>query len=85
MTGAEIAAAIEALVDSRSDSATVCPSEVARHLAGEGGPWRELMPAVRSAAAALAAAGRLSVTRGGHEVDAMAAGGPIRLGRPPRR
>lgn len=83
MKAAEIATAIEALVAARAEPATVCPSEVARHLAGADGPWRELMPAVRAAAAALAALGRLSVTRQGVEVDALSAGGPIRLGRPP--
>ena len=73
--------AIEALVDARADGATVCPSEVARALAGDDGPWRELMPAVRAAAADMARRGRLSVTRGGRDVDALSAGGPIRLGR----
>ena len=78
----EIRAAIEALVGARAEGATVCPSEVARALAGADGPWRTLMPDVRSAAAELAREGRLSVTRGGKEVDALSAGGPIRLGRP---
>ena len=69
------------LVHARAEGATVCPSEVARALAGDG-PWRALMPAVREAAAVLAKEGRLSVTRGGEEVDATSPGGPIRLGRP---
>ena len=78
----EIAAAIESMVAARAEGATVCPSEVARALAGADGPWRALMPAVRAAAAGLVRAGRLSVTRGGLEVDALLPGGPIRLGRP---
>jgi len=78
----DIAAAIERVVAARADGATVCPSEVARLLAGGDARWRALMPAVRAAAAGLARAGRLSVTRGGIEVDAMSPGGPIRLGRP---
>ena len=82
MSPARIAAAIAALVDARAEGATVCPSEVARALAGDDGPWRELIPAVRSAAAELARAGRLRVTRQGQEVDALAGGGPLRLGRP---
>lgn len=83
MTGiADISAAVERLVDARADGATVCPSEVARALAGDGGPWRALMPAVREAAAELVRQGRLSVTRHGKEVSATGGGGPIRLGRP---
>ena len=81
----KIAAAIESMVAARAEGASVCPSEVARALAGDDGPWRALMPAVRAAAAGLVRAGRLSVTRGGVAVDAMAPGGPIRLGRPRRR
>lgn len=82
MNIADISAAIESLVGARAEGATVCPSEVARALAGADGPWRELMPAVRTAAAELVMTGRLSVTRQGKEVDAAAGGGPIRLGRP---
>lgn len=82
VTIADISAAIESLVAARAGGATVCPSEVARALAGADGPWRELMPAVREVAAELVKKGRLSVTRQGQEVDAVAAGGPIRLGRP---
>ena len=78
----EIAAAITALVESRAAGATVCPSEVARALAREGGAWRALMPAVREVAAGLARQGLLRVTRGEDVVDALAPGGPIRLGRP---
>jgi len=85
MTIADISAAIEALVDARAEGATVCPSEVARALAGAEGPWRALMPAVREAAAELVMKGQLCVTRGGQEVDALAGGGPIRLGRPAGR
>lgn len=84
MKVADISAAIESLVDARAEDATVCPSEVARALAGIDGPWRELMPAVRTAAAELVKKGRLSVTRKGKEVDAVAGGGPIRLARPRR-
>ena len=69
------------LLAARAPSATVCPSDVARALAPEGGAWRALMPEVRRVAAGLAAQGRLRVTRGGVEVDAESRGGPIRLGR----
>ncbi len=84
MTDAAIAGMVFALLDQRRPEATICPSEVARALAppdDEAG-WRAAMPAVRRVAAALAAEGRLRVTRGGVPVDAVQAGGPIRLGRP---
>jgi hypothetical protein len=71
-----------ALLDARAADATICPSDVARALRDDEAGWRALMPEVRRVAAALAAAGRLRVTRGGREVDALAPGGPIRLGRP---
>ena len=80
----DIAAAIDELLGRRAEGATVCPSEVARALAGDDGPWRALMPEVRSVAGAMARQGRLAVTRGGEAVDAEAGGGPIRLGRPRR-
>ena len=40
-----------------------------------------MMPAVREAAAELAAPGRLAVTLGSQAVDALRGGNPIRLGR----
>ncbi len=82
MTPADIEHAIVLLLDQRKPGATICPSEVARSLASDGGPWRALMPQVRQVAQALAQDGRLHVTRGGAQVDATSRGGPIRLGRP---
>ncbi|MGF1500453.1 MAG: DUF3253 domain-containing protein [Paracoccaceae bacterium] len=75
---ARIRAEILARVAERGAGRTICPSEVARALSED---WRPLMPAVREAAAALAAEGRLRVTQKGVEVDATSARGPIRLGR----
>ena len=69
-----------ALVRERGPGRTACPSEVARRMDPQR--WRELMPAVRSAAGELAAAGRIEVTRKGRRVDPAAARGPIRLGLP---
>lgn len=69
------------LLETRRDGATICPSEVARALVSEHGPWRELMPLVRQVAQDLARCNRLTVTRGGVQVDATSRGGPIRLGR----
>jgi hypothetical protein len=80
-----IAAAIFALLAARAADGTICPSEVARALAGDEPAWRALMPEVRRVAAALAQAGSLRVTQLGDEVDALAARGPIRLGRPLER
>lgn len=82
VTPAAIEASIFELLASRRPGATICPSEVARALAGERGPWRDLMPMVREVAAALAREGQLVVTRAGVAVDALSPGGPIRLGLP---
>ena len=80
------AAAIEAkifeMLAARQAASTLCPSEVARALAADGSAWRPWMPRVRQVAHALAEAQRIVVTRGGVPVDALAGGGPIRLGLP---
>ena len=82
MTGDDdIEAAILALLQARAESASICPSEVARALAPDEAGWRALMPAVRRVAAAMASAQRLRVTARGVDVDALAARGPIRLAR----
>ncbi len=73
-----LAAAILELLAARRPGATICPSEVARAEADDE-HWRALMPAVRAAAARLAAAGRIVVTQGGVVVDPETARGPIRL------
>ena len=61
----------------RGPGKTICPSEVARALAGD---WRALMEDVRAVAADLSAEGHVIVTRKGEQVDAQSPGGPIRLG-----
>jgi hypothetical protein len=76
-----IAATIFALLDARAATSTICPSDAARALADDEATWRALMPEVRRVAAALAGAGLLRVTAHGEDVDALAAHGPIRLGR----
>ena len=79
----DIERTIVALLDARAPDATICPSDVARAIAPDDeAAWRALMPRVRAVASALAADGRLRVTRRGVVVDAQAPGGPIRLGRP---
>ena len=77
-----IEATLWSLLDRRAATSTICPSDVARALYRDEDAWRAAMPRVRRVAASLARVGRLRVTRGGIEVDAETAGGPIRLGRP---
>jgi uncharacterized protein DUF3253 len=71
---------IDALLDQRRPGASICPSEAARAVDPEG--WRELMPAARSAAGRLAAAGAVEVTQSGEVVDVVTARGPVRVRRP---
>jgi len=72
-------AAILRLAEARGDGATFCPSEAARAVDPDG--WRALMPAVRAAAAGLAAEGRIDVLQKGRPADPATARGPIRLRR----
>ena len=68
----------EMLAVRRSD-ATLCPSEVARALAGEDGDWHARMGEVHAAVDALVAAGAVRLSWKG---AAMAVrGGPYRIGR----
>lgn len=76
----ELERAILALLAERAEGVTVCPSEVARRVAGrDEADWRPLMESVRAAAARLAAQGRVAVLQRGRAVDPGAARGPIRL------
>ncbi len=68
-------------VEERGPGKTICPSEVARALAGDR-PAGDLMPHVREAAAQLAERGEIRVLQKGRPVDARTARGPIRLGCP---
>ncbi|QPK83657.1 DUF3253 domain-containing protein [Corynebacterium qintianiae] len=65
----------------RAPETSICPSDVARELGDEN--WRELMPAVRAAAAHLAEDGTVVATQGDDVVDAETAKGPIRIRRGP--
>lgn len=76
-----IADAILALLATRAPSASICPSDVARAMTTDENEWRARMPDIRRAAARLAAQGRVKVTRGQAEVDALSKGGPIRIRR----
>lgn len=73
MSGAvreEIEHVLLALVRERAPERSVCPSEVARALAGDDPQaWSRLMPAVRRAAVRLMKEGRIVITRKGRPVD----------------
>ena len=64
------------LLHERGAGKTICPSEAARTIAGEGDmsnereKWEPLMEPARAAARRLAAAGSIVITQGGHIVDA---------------
>lgn len=76
--------AILDLLDQRATTATVCPSEAARAVAGpeaDETAWRELMEPARRAAQRLVEAGEVEITQGGHVVDLSLTRGPIRIRR----
>lgn len=81
-SNSDIERTIGELLDQRGPGRTICPSEAARALAGDGA-FRELMDDVRAVAARMAVRDEITVTQRGRVVDAVAARGPIRLGRPP--
>lgn len=72
------------LLDARARTSTVCPSEVARAVAGadaDEAAWRALMEPARMAARRLVAGGQVEITQGGRVVDPSTAKGAIRLRR----
>ena len=77
------------LLAQRAATATICPSEAARAVAGAGGDgahgdteaWRDLMEPARRAARRLVDRGEVEITQGGHVVDPSTAKGPIRIRR----
>ena len=71
--------AILDLLAARAAAATICPSEAARAVGGDG--WRELMEPARQAARRLVAADAVEITQGGRVVDPSTARGPIRVRR----
>ena len=71
---------LEALLNARAVTASVCPSEAAREVGGED--WRDLMEPARMAARRLVAAGTAQITQGGQVIDPSHAKGPIRVRRP---
>ena len=68
--GQGLEAAILELLAARGAGKTICPSEAARRVAGDGREdWEPLMEPARAAARRLEAAGRIVVCQGGHVVD----------------
>ncbi len=79
VTEAQARRTIRRLLAERDPGKTICPSEAARALAGDGDAFRELMPLMRDAARAMVADGEIEVTQQGDVVDLDSARGPIRL------
>ena len=75
-----ISATIRALLRKRIDS-SICPSEVARIVRGEGVAWRDHMIDVRRVASEMASRGEIVATQKGIPVEADNVRGPIRLKR----
>jgi hypothetical protein len=82
-TGA-IASEILRQTADRDAGKSICPSEVARAIAGGGedGPWRPLMSRVRDVAVRLAQEGRVEILRKGKPVPPEGVRGVIRLRAP---
>ncbi|TPG25608.1 DUF3253 domain-containing protein [Mycolicibacterium hodleri] len=71
-------ASILELAGERGPSKSICPSDAARAVGGDG--WRDLMDDARDAARALANEGRVDITQKGDVLDPNAAWrGPIRI------
>ena len=71
------------MVAERGAGKSICPSEVARALAGPNEKeWRLLMKPIRAAAVALANEGNIAITRKGKPVDPNAFKGVYRLTLP---
>ena len=78
MKPAEASAATLALLAGRAEGATVCPSEVARAVAGDG-DWRREMAAVHEAVDGLVASGLVRLSWKGSDMPVR--DGPYRIGR----
>jgi len=70
--------AILGLLARRARGATICPSDAAREVAGDG-DWRDLTEPARRAARRLVTRGEVEITQHGRVVDPSTAKGPIRI------
>lgn len=68
-----------ALLAARAEDATVCPSEVARVVAGSAGEWREAMPEVHAAVDQMVSEGRVRLSWKGRPLSTRS--GPYRIAR----
>lgn len=75
----DVRAATLTLLAARAPRATVCPSEVARALAGAGMDWRAAMPAVHAAVDGMIGDGLVRLSWKG--VDLPVRSGPYRIRR----
>jgi hypothetical protein len=67
-----------AILELTADRRSICPSDAARAVGGEG--WRDLMDQAREVARTLANDGEVVITQRGHELDPNATWrGPIRI------
>ena len=80
VSDARIEETIRGLLDARDAGKTICPSDAARAIDGEG--FRALMEPVRRVARDMVARGELEVTQSGRVVDPDTARGAIRLRLP---
>ncbi len=69
--------AILSLLEKRGGDKTICPSEAARLLAGDGGDWREQMGPVHAASQSLVDAGKVELSWKGQ--SRLTAQGPYRI------
>jgi hypothetical protein len=77
---ARLGATVLALAQHRAPDRTICPSDVARAVGGDG--WRSLMEPVREVVRDLASAGEVEVTQRGEVLDPMGSWrGPVRIRR----
>ncbi|MDW8247460.1 MAG: DUF3253 domain-containing protein [Sandaracinaceae bacterium] len=76
-----IARTILRLLAKRKEGASICPSEVARAVAGGEcqNAWRSLMGCTRAVATRLAREGIVEITQKGIRVDPEKVQGPIRI------
>ncbi|RYG10378.1 MAG: DUF3253 domain-containing protein [Burkholderiales bacterium] len=78
----DIQDSIIGLLRQRAPEASICPSEVARDVAGGGQGWQPLMVPVREVAVALAHRGLIRITQGQNDIDPSSpTKGPLRLRR----
>lgn len=79
-----LTATISSMLAEHGEGKTICPSEVARALAGsDETEWRKLMKPIRAAAVRMARDGLLTIRRKGRIVDPGDFKGVYRIGAPP--